>query len=166
MENYHVVKPTKSVGIGILLTLLFGPIGLFYSTVLGGIVMTAAPFILLGISFLGIGIENELLLTIGVSGFLVNLVLWWLICMIWSVIAITRYNKRIMRESNYNTSYQRVESAYDAPPYAPPINEQLGYQHTNRLQSGGLIDGAPNIQNWLKSNPDKGINDYYIKFRK
>jgi hypothetical protein len=61
MGNYHVVKSTKSVGIGILLTLLLGPIGLFYSTVWGGIIMTFGPIVLFITFFLGMFIESELI---------------------------------------------------------------------------------------------------------
>ena len=34
-----IVQPPKSVAIGIILALFFGPLGLFYSSVLGGVVM-------------------------------------------------------------------------------------------------------------------------------
>ena len=34
-----VVTPTKSVGISIILTVLFGPLGMFYSTIWGAIIM-------------------------------------------------------------------------------------------------------------------------------
>ena len=37
--NVVVTKSPKSVGIAIALSLFFGPLGMFYSTVLGAIVM-------------------------------------------------------------------------------------------------------------------------------
>ena len=57
MTNYVVTKPQKSVGLGILLALILGPIGLFYSSVLGGLVMTFAPVILLVVMILGFWLE-------------------------------------------------------------------------------------------------------------
>lgn len=36
----HVVLPTKSMAVAILLAIFFGPLGLFYSSVTGAIIMT------------------------------------------------------------------------------------------------------------------------------
>ena len=41
-----VNQPRKSVIVALLLTLLFGPLGMLYSTVTGGIVMLVLTFIL------------------------------------------------------------------------------------------------------------------------
>jgi hypothetical protein len=38
-QTVVVVAPTKSVGVAFLLTFLFGPLGLLYAFVIGGIVM-------------------------------------------------------------------------------------------------------------------------------
>lgn len=45
----------KSLGTGLILTFLFGPIGIFYSTVLGGVIMLLLN-ILVGIGTLGLGL--------------------------------------------------------------------------------------------------------------
>lgn len=50
-----VVMTTKSPGIAILLTVLFGPIGMFYSTILGAIVMTILS-IIIGLVTFGFGL--------------------------------------------------------------------------------------------------------------
>ena len=166
MGNYHVVKSTKSVGIGILLTFLFGPIGLFYATVFGGIVMTFSPILLLVIFFLGLDMQSEVISIIAGMTLLFGLIFWWLICMIWSAIAVTQYNKRIMEESKYNDAYNRVDSTSNAPSSLDHYRNQQAYQPTKILPAESVNDENPNIQSWLKSNPDKGVNDYYIKFRK
>jgi len=166
MNNYYVVKSTKSVGLGILLTLLFGPVGLFYSSVFGGIVMTFSPILLLIIFFLGVGMQSELISIIAGSAFLLTWALWWLICMIWSAIAIKQYNKRIMNQSNNNISYYPVNPTSVSPSYLSSHAKQLASQEANLLPAENLNNNTPNIQDWLKANPNKGVNDYYIKFRK
>lgn len=97
---YIITKSPKSTGIAILLTLLFGPIGLFYSTVLGGFIMTLLPVALAGISY-------YLLLDNIIQGnydffdwtsdyffefYIIGIsipVIYWLINIIWAIIGVT-----------------------------------------------------------------------------
>lgn len=80
-ENVNVVvtRSPKSVGICIALTLFFGPLGMFYSTIIGAIVMSIITLIV-GIFTMGIG-----------------LIIIWPINVIWAVIATNSYNKKLMR---------------------------------------------------------------------
>ena len=77
-----IAKSTKSMGITLLVTALFGPLGMFYATVTGAIVMliisTIAGF-----------------LTLGMSLFITNP-----ICMIWGAIATKKYNDNLLAEAN------------------------------------------------------------------
>ena len=73
-----VVTPTKSMGIAILLTVLFGPLGMLYSTIVGAIVMGLVSLIV-GIVTVGLG-----------------LLITWPICVIWVAIATSNYNKNLM----------------------------------------------------------------------
>ncbi|MGF7046496.1 putative membrane protein [Paenibacillus sp. DS2015] len=74
----------KSVGVALLLTFIFGPLGLFYSSIAGGIIMLCVNAFVLLISILTAGFG-------GVLFFLTQL-----ICIIWGVTAAQKYNKRIM----------------------------------------------------------------------
>ncbi len=76
-QQYVVVKPVKSMGISILLSLLFGPIGLFYSTIIGGIIMSLLSLI--------IGV-----LTMGLGVFVL-----WPVCAAWGAFAVMRYNRAL-----------------------------------------------------------------------
>jgi hypothetical protein len=67
----------KSVGVAILLTVFFGPLGMFYSTVTGAIIMCI------------------LTLIVGVGTFGVGLFLIWPISIIWGAIAADGYNKQL-----------------------------------------------------------------------
>ena len=80
-ENVNVVvtRSPKSVGISIALTLFFGPLGMFYSTIIGAIIMSIIT-VIVGIFTMGIG-----------------LIIIWPINVIWAAIATNSYNKKLMR---------------------------------------------------------------------
>ena len=82
MENQQpervIVTPTKNMGTSIILTILFGPLGMLYSTIWGGVIM----FIISAI----VGI-----LTIGLG-----LIITWPICVIWAAVATSSYNKKLL----------------------------------------------------------------------
>lgn len=73
-----VVTPTKSVGISIILTVLFGPLGMLYSTIWGGIIMIVISSVVA-------------LLTFGLG-----LIVTWPVCVLWAAVATNSYNKKLM----------------------------------------------------------------------
>ncbi len=73
-----VVTPTKSVGISILLTIFFGPLGMFYSTISGAIIMIIVSGIV-GLLTLGYG-----------------LAITHPICVVWGALAAHSYNKKLL----------------------------------------------------------------------
>lgn len=82
MSNPVLVVQEKSVGISILLTILFGPIGMFYSTINGACIM-------LGVSILAA------IFTLGLSIFIT-----WPICVIWAAMEAQNYNEQLRRQLN------------------------------------------------------------------
>jgi len=84
-QQYIVMKSPKSLGIGLILTFFLGPIGLFYASIFGGIVMLVIDAIFAVIGFITAGIS------LVVTAPLVNLV-----CMIWAYVKINSYNKDLM----------------------------------------------------------------------
>lgn len=73
-----IVQETRSVGVALLLTFLFGPLGMLYSTVTGALVMIAVSIVLA-------------LFTLGLS-----LLLTWPISMVWGALAASEHNKRVL----------------------------------------------------------------------
>lgn len=73
-----IVKAPKSVGVAVALTFFFGPLGLLYSTVIGGVIMLAVS-VVVGVLTLGIG-----------------LLVTHPICIIWGVVAANDYNKKLL----------------------------------------------------------------------
>lgn len=76
-----LVGAPKSVGLALVLTFFFGPLGLLYSSVLGGIIMLVVSVTLAAVTF-------------GVSLFLT-----WPICMIWGAIAASNQNAAFVMQS-------------------------------------------------------------------
>jgi len=64
-----IVNSGKSVGLAILLTFLFGPLGMLYSTVSGALIMLVISTI------------------VGIFTFGIGLLLTWPICIIWAAVA-------------------------------------------------------------------------------
>lgn len=76
--QHVVVTPTKSMGIAIILTVLFGPLGMLYSTIIGGVIMLIASVILGAVTF-GLG-----------------LLVTWPICIIWAAVAVSSHNRGLL----------------------------------------------------------------------
>lgn len=73
-----VVASTKGVGTSVLLAALFGPLGMFYSTILGAIIMLVISVPLA-------------LITVGFS-----LIITWPICLLWAGLAASSHNKKLI----------------------------------------------------------------------
>lgn len=73
-----IVVSTQSVGISILLTFFFGPLGMLYSTITGAIVMLLVSLVV-GLLTLGFG-----------------LLLTWPVCILWGALAANSYNRKIL----------------------------------------------------------------------
>lgn len=76
-----VVSSTKNVGVSLILTFLFGSLGMFYSTIIGAIIMIILECII-GVFTLGFG-----------------LIITHPICMIWGAVAAHNYNKRLLAQA-------------------------------------------------------------------
>ncbi|SMN13672.1 hypothetical protein BHECKSOX2_795 [Bathymodiolus heckerae thiotrophic gill symbiont] len=70
--------PTKSLIVAILLVIFLGPIGLFYASVIGALIMLVMTAI------------------IGFATFGFGLFIPYIICIIWAIIAVNSYNKKII----------------------------------------------------------------------
>jgi hypothetical protein len=73
-----IVQSPKSVGVAIILTFFFGPLGMFYATVKGAIIMMVVSLVV-GIFTLGFG-----------------LLLTWPACIIWGAMAASAHNKKLL----------------------------------------------------------------------
>ena len=99
-SNFVIVTP-KSKGIAILLVLIGGPLGLFYSTTKGALIMTLVAIsgviifyaFLFNMEFIFFKPDSLFLLS---ASWLIGILVYLLICVIWTVNAVEEYNKLLM----------------------------------------------------------------------
>lgn len=93
--------PRKNVGVAFLLTFLFGPLGMLYSTVTGALVMLGITFVVSLIAGVIVGLIS--LATFGLGAFLVVLAPLvglpiWIASLIWSCLAASGHNDRVQQQ--------------------------------------------------------------------
>lgn len=79
--QHIVVTTTKSVGVSIILTVLFGALGMFYSTIWGAVIMIFLSIIVI-VATAGLG-----------------LIITWPISIIWGAMAVSSYNKKLLAQA-------------------------------------------------------------------
>jgi hypothetical protein len=94
--TYFQNPKTKSLGLAVVLTLFFGPLGLFYATITGGLIMTFTPILLVIVLILGAGIGSTFLLASSAILLIVFGISYWIICVIWAVISINDHNNNVI----------------------------------------------------------------------
>lgn len=72
----------KSMFLGFILTALFGGLGLFYASTVGGIIMTIAEVIVLVVAILTLGLGMILFPVVHV------------ISLVWALVAVSSHNNR------------------------------------------------------------------------
>jgi ABC-type multidrug transport system fused ATPase/permease subunit len=158
-----VTKSTKSVGIAILLTFLFGPIGLFYASVIGGLIMTFTPIFLALLALIGLAQENLFLFGWSFGLLIIFAVTFWLVNIIWAVISVINYNREIEDDARRQFALWNSYNQSNPNQLVVNINQKtsdLIYSERQTIE----ISTKPNLQDWLRSNPGKTINDYFTKF--
>ena len=159
---FLVTKSPKSIGIALLLTFLFGPIGLFYASISGGLIMIITPIILIVLLYAGVWQESSLLMA-WTSGLIIIFILaYWLIILIWAVIGVRNYNEKIEEDSQ--RQFELWNSLHEKDPNQYVININKKSPNTNMPGQGNTMSSKPSLQEWAKKNPSKSINDYYAKF--
>jgi len=91
MENKAVAAmiQTKSVGVAVILTVLFGGLGVFYVSIVGGIVMG----IITAIAWL------ITVATLGIAGFVLVPIVHG-IAIIWAIVGVNNHNKKLVASLN------------------------------------------------------------------
>lgn len=78
LQVQKVVVAGKSMAMAIILAIIFGPLGLMYASVMGGVVMLILTFVVA-------------IFTLGFGAFLM-----WPVCVAWAAVATNSYNKSIL----------------------------------------------------------------------
>lgn len=159
---FIVTKSPKSVGIAILLTVLFGPIGLLYASITGAIIMFVSPIFLLLLLVYGISQDNSALMNLSFGLLIFFALTYWLINIIWAVISVNSYNSELEYENNRQLELWESFNKKDQSQIVINVNQDSIKTHS----SGDRINESskPGFREWAKNNPSKSINDYYAKF--
>jgi hypothetical protein len=89
----------KSMGMALILVLFFGPVGLLYSSVLGGLVLLGLPVCLLILATsIGSHMGNTQAAGSLIALVFVLLIPEWIVSLIWAAIAVSGHNRRIERK--------------------------------------------------------------------
>ncbi|MFD2743153.1 MULTISPECIES: SH3 domain-containing protein [Sphingobacterium] len=86
-NNTRFIYKSKSITIAIILTTLFGPFGMLYSTLRGAITMILLPIILIIATVFAFGFDNAFLKIVLASSSIIFFILYWFICVIWGAVA-------------------------------------------------------------------------------
>jgi len=146
-QTIVVVGKQKSVGVAFLLAFLFGPLGLLYSSVVGGIVMLILG-VVIGIITLGIG-----------------LIFIWIGSIIWAIVAANNANKNLTNSAgiNFNTNIGNppvqqqpmAQKEYVQPKSNPQENQSQPVQSVSNV--GETASKSINaFADWVTTNK-KGI---------
>ncbi len=117
-QNIIVVGKQKSTGTAILLTFLFGPLGLLYVSVVGGLVLTAISLLLFW--------------TVLVP------VVCWIASIIWAAVAANNANQKATSQAmNQMQQMQQMQQPFQqntqpqfTPASTPVTSTELGNQQT------------------------------------
>jgi len=71
----------KSLLVAFLLSLFFGPLGMLYSTIAGGVIMLVVYLAIFGLSLITFGMASLLFLPA------------WIVCIVWAMIAAKSRNR-------------------------------------------------------------------------
>lgn len=95
-KNYDIneLLPTKNMRTALVLNVIFGPLGMIYSTITGAVIMSILSLITIIFAF-GIWI-----------------IIVWTIQFIWTAIAVNMYNKRILDKVIYYNRETLKRRAY------------------------------------------------------
>jgi hypothetical protein len=124
--------------------------------------MTFVPIIIFSLLIFGTSQGNLVLAEPSLGLIIILPLTYWLINMIWSVTGVISYNKKIEDEARRQLDLWNVLNTKDQKQFIININQKSPEINTSGQRA--IVSAKPNIQDWLKSNPNKTINDYFLKF--
>lgn len=111
--NYIVTKALKSKGIAILLVFIFGPFGMFYSTIWGAIVMLlVAPALVIGFFY---AVMHDMATPAFCMLFIFFAIIYYITCFLWAVAAVVDHNRNLIAGQNEEMEEMRPVSGNWTP---------------------------------------------------
>lgn len=84
MPSLVYTAPFRSVAAALVLAIFFGPIGLFYSSFIGGVIMCV-------LAMAGVG-------TVAAMNSILPMVTVWLLSIVWAMISVRYYNSKLLKK--------------------------------------------------------------------
>jgi hypothetical protein len=97
--NVTIAAPRKSMAAAVILAIFFGPLGLLYASVTGGLVLLAADIAAVVLSFL----------TLGMGAVLFPLI--WIASIIWAVLAVQGKDQQVLTQIKQGHLSDAVKTA-------------------------------------------------------
>jgi predicted membrane protein len=148
---------TKSLGLAIVLTLFFGPLGLFYASITGGLIMCLTPVLLFALFVFGAVADSSFLLASSLFLLIVFVLSYWIICVIWAATAVSNHNNKVNDAKRQAELLKQLKETN--PTDTSTQNTNFTRQTSNQKTQSN--SDRPSIQDWRKANPYSSINDYY-----
>lgn len=151
------LKNTKSLGLAIVLTLFFGPLGLFYASITGGLIMFLTPILLFALFIFGFIADSSFFLASSLVLLIVFAVNYWIICVIWAAMAVSNHNNKVNDAIRQAELLKQLKETIptDTSTQNTSVSRQTSIQETHSNPD------RPSLQDWRKTNPHSSINDYY-----
>lgn len=116
--------------------------------------------VLIVVGFIG---ENFLLINGSLILLIIFALTYWIITIAWAVISVISYNKEIEEEAQRQNEFWSKH--YTSTPNQVVVNiNPKTPEYKTSVQQKSEEPTKPHIQDWLKSNPGKTVNDYFTKF--
>jgi hypothetical protein len=161
-----ILKAHKSVALALILTFLFGPVGLFYSTIVGGFIMMIVPTVFVIMLFKQYSLYEILLMFfswVAIGNAIFFYVSYWIGCILWAIIGVNSYNEELDRQISISESEHRKEEI------DREFRMQEMYLKTLPGKPFQLGEKAPesihtrtSLSEWLRANPGRTVNDYFL----
>lgn len=156
--NYTENVKTKSLGLAIVLSLIFGPIGLFYASVSGGLIMSLTPLAVFLLLFLGVISQSSVLLASSAILLVIFALSYWIICVIWAATSVSNYNNKVINDARHEEFLRILDEKNQ-------INNSQIVQNTTPEETTKVPDkqniDQPTIKVWKQQNPNSSTNEYY-----
>lgn len=155
--NYTENVRTKSLGWAIVLTLIFGPLGLFYASVSGGLIMTLTPVALFVLFLLGAVTQSSILLASSGILLIIFALSYWIICVIWAATSVSNYNNKVINDSRHEEFLRLLDENNQAN---NKIVQNVIPTEITKVADNQNLD-QPTIKVWKQQNPHRSLNEYY-----
>jgi hypothetical protein len=153
----NTLKNTKSLGLAIVLTLFLGPLGLFYASITGGLIMCLTPITLFAVLIFGVVADSSFLFASSFVLLMVFAVSYWIICVIWAATAVSNHNNKVIDRARQSELLKKINETKSRE---LSTQRSVNVKQTTVQENQSNLD-RPTLQDWRKNNPYSSINDYY-----